>query len=175
MILETMIGRWRRGQTTNAVTTSFSALLDTLTKPAASATRTVIDCAGGSSNRKERSVLRLVPFGGDTNDQTFSLKVVGWNRVLPAIVGETFQWHPSAVCEVSATLSSTLLGLAGAPVVATEFYADALSVVTGDVVLHTGTVNVDPAWLECDVSIFELVEVVYDLTGAVGANALYSF
>ena len=159
---------WKQAQTTNSTATSFSALLATLTKPSASATRSIIERKKGAT---ELNTLRVMPFGGSSDNETVITKVTGWNFVKGD--GTRGMWVPQFVCEVLATLSSTLVGLANEAVIATEFFADTLSLTAGIAVLTQGTGDLDAAYFDVDISSYELVEITYDLGSADTQNALY--
>lgn len=170
--LESLVSNWKLAQTTNSTATSFSASIVTLTKPEASATRSVIALPGPGS--RTSNTLVVMPFGGNTNNDVINQKVTGWN--FSKNDGTRGIWVPSLICEVQATLSSTLVGLASEDVIATEFFADILTLTTGIAVLMQGTADVDPATYIVDVSGFELVEITYDLgSGGDTQNALYRF
>lgn len=170
--LESLVSNWKLAQSTNSTATSFSALLSTLTRPAASATRSVIDL--GKPGSRTSNTLEVMPFGGNDNNDIVITKVSGWNFVKDP--GTRGMWVSRMICEVSATLSSTLVGLADEDVVATEFFADTLTLTTGIAVLLQGTADLDNASFQCDVSGFEIVEITYDLgTGGDTQNALYRF
>lgn len=163
----------KRAVVTNKTTANFAALLDTLTKP---------ERGSGSTERaiykvdqdgtRNRNTLVVVPFGGDTNNDIIKVKVKGWSFIPPPSTGKG-AWHPTLICEVSCTLSSTLVGLANESVVATEFYADTLSLTNGVATLFQGTADVDPAYFQVGISGFEMVEVEFAMgTGGDQANAL---
>lgn len=171
-----------RGQATSSTAAAF-AVADsrpTTTKPAASATRTVITLGDGSQdppNKKPGVTLKVMPFGGDADNDKIFVKVQGWNKV-KGVTGATTQlWVPKTIVIVEATLTSALPGVALMPVVATEFFADTLALSgNGFAVLHNGTLDVDPAWFECDVSSFEIIEILYaKSTGGDRCNCLYGW
>lgn len=165
-----------RGQATSSTAASF-AVADsrpTATKPAPSATRTVILLGDGTQdapNKKPGVTLKVMPFGGDGDNDKIFVKVQGWNKTKLGL------WVAKTVVIVEATLTSAIPGIAGMEVVATEFFADGLAISgNGFCVLHTGTADVDAAWFECDVSSYEIVEILYaKSTGGDRCNALYSW
>lgn len=157
-----------KAQATNSTATSFSALIPTLDRPAASATRSVFDL--GKRGTRDRNSLVVYPYGGDANNDIVITKVSGWNQTPLGM------WVSSMICEVSATLSSTLVGLASREVVATEFFADTLSLTAGVAELYQGTADLDIAYFICSTAGFEIIEITYDLgTGGDRQNALYRF
>lgn len=175
MLIDTITTGLRKGQSTNSTATSF-AVADsrpTTTKPAASATRTILDFS--DLGLKDRNTLCVIPYGGDANNDQFAVKVYGWNVFVPKAQTGIELWIPRFICGVDCTISSSLPGIAGSEVVATEFFCDtiAASTAAGISVIRQGTADVDVAWFECDISPFQLVELRYDmLTGGDRANAL---
>lgn len=177
-VFGSLVSRLHKGQATNSTTANF-AVADTrptTTVPAGSATRTVIATGAGLAV-KDMVTLKVLPFGGDANNDVINLKVIGWARVTPQIANvPDNQFISRHVCEVSCTLSSSLPGIAGFPVVATELFADTLTLTTGIAVLHQGTADVDMAWFECDVSSYQFVEILYSMgSGGDRANCLYGW
>ena len=169
--------RLKKAQSTNSTATSFTALIPTATKPAASATRAVFDRGDAVISDPEivQNTIIVLPYGGNTNNDVVNYKVSGWNRTYEEATGAV-QWISTLVCEVQGTLSSSLLGTAGGTVAAAEFFCDTLTLTTGIAVLVQGTADVDIARFEANVAGYELVEITYDL-GAGGdlANALVRF
>ncbi len=171
-----------RGQDTSSTASAF-AVADsrpTTTKPAASATRSVITLGDGSQNapnKKPGVTLKVMPFGGDTDNDKIFVKVQGWNKVKGVTGAATQLWVARTIVIVEATLSAALPGVALMPVVATEFFADNVAISgNGFAVLHNGTADVDAAWFECDVSSYEIVEIVYaKSTGGDRCNALFGW
>lgn len=170
-----------RGQLTSSTATAF-AVADsrpTTSKPASSATRTVITLGDGTQipNKKPGVTLKVMPFGGDTDNDKIFVKVQGWNKVKGVTGATTILWVAKTIVIVEATLSSALPGIAGMPVVETEFFADVLAISgNGFCVLHNGTLDVDSAWFECDVSSYEIVEILYATsTGGNRSNCLYGW
>ena len=163
----------RKGQSTNSTSNAWGTNLPTITQPAASATRSVV-CSRtelGSS----RTTLEVTPYGGNTNNDIINLKVLGWNRT-PGTTSPYVAplWVPHLICEVQATLSSTLVGVAGRDVIATEFFADTLTLTYGVAVLYQGAGDVDIARFECGISGFEIVEIDYKTgTGGDTMNSLW--
>ena len=175
-VIGSVVSRLTKGQSTNSTTSAFAVAQSrpTTTEPVASATRTVIK-AGGTPY-KEGTMLKVTPYGGDANNDIINVKVQGWNSV-PVTGATTTLYVPHQICEVSCTLSNVLPGVAGMPVVATEFFADTLSLTQGIAILHQSAVaDIDVAWFECDVSSYEYVEILFS-KGAGGdrANCLYRF
>lgn len=170
--LPSFVSHWKKAQSTNSTSSAFAALVPTKTKPAASATRSVFPMS--HLGLRDQNTLVVKPFGGNDNNDTFNVKVSGWNFIKQS--GKDGLWVSTFLCQVLCTLSSTLVGLAGEDVAATEFFCDTLSLTTGSAVLRQGTADVDIAEFLVDVSGHELVEITYDIaTGADAMNALVRF
>jgi hypothetical protein len=172
--IASIVGRAVRGQETNATITSYTVQVPTKTRPAASATRTVIDFDVDFT--KVSNTLRVWPYGGNDNNDLVHVKVVGCNRVRPQSDMRVDMYFPSFICEVQGTLSSALLGLAGEAVVATNFFCDIISITNGTALAFQNTADVDLAWFQCDASGFELVELIPRRgTGGDSANCLWAW
>lgn len=166
-----------KGQTTNSTVTAFTAAMGipTITQPAPTATRTIIGETGGCIKR-DQVTLKVLPYGGDTNNDVVNYKVQGWNRVQTQTGLPSVLWISRVICEVQGTLSSALLGVAGMAMVATEFFCDTITLTTGFAILHNGTADIDVAWFEVDTSSYEIIEVLYDLgAGGDQANVFYTW
>jgi hypothetical protein len=160
------VGSLGKAQATNSTDAAYAARLPTATKPARSDTRAVIPRGPGVTD----ATLEVVPYGTDSDNDVINVIVLGWSRTTNGL------WVPRTVCEVQATLSGTLVGVAGQDVAATEFFADTLSLTSGTALLRQGTGNQDIASFLCDVSGFELVELIFKLgAGAASQNALVRF
>lgn len=149
-----------KGLSANSTANAWSALSDTRTEPPVGygATRTVID--NGVTLASDLTALRVTPYGGNDNNDQLSVKVVGWNRLVPLPQQGNVIWRPRLICQVLCTLSSSLPGLAGGDVLSTEYYADTISLTTGVALIYQGTADTDVAWFLCDVSGYERVEVL---------------
>lgn len=168
MLIQSYIGQVFRGQSTNSTDSSFAVTNTkaTLTRPAASATRTVIDRT--ASALSDANTLCVMPTGGNDNNDVINVKVTGWKTVVnTAFNTAVSQFYSGIICEVQGILSSALFGLANGLMIATEFQCDTLTLTTGIAVLHQGTADIDAAWFECDISGWDFIEVRGDL----GANA----
>lgn len=62
-------------------------------------------------------------FGAGADTNTTAMRVIGWNKVGTL-------WVPEVICQLTAALS-IMTGVAGAPVVATDLFADAITVAEG--------------------------------------------
>jgi hypothetical protein len=71
--------------------------------------------------------LLVVPYG--TGSGSFSINVYGWRQIL--LDGNTL-WVPVLLCQLAATLNTSIPGVAGSPVDNNHFFCDTLSVVLGN-------------------------------------------
>lgn len=69
----------------------------------------------------------ILPYGVGSNNNTFSMRVIGWDRI--GNDPNTLLWVPVMLLEVQVTLSSSCVGVAGREVVATELFADTIALV----------------------------------------------
>lgn len=175
-VVATPITRVRRALATSGVASSFTAAagLSTFTEPdVTSATRCILSRKDVS--RADNTLIRVKPFGGNNDNETISVKAIGWNRIGAQFGGPKFQWESNIICQVAGTLSSALLGLTGGRVAATEFFCDALTLTYGTAVLYQGLADVDHAWFEFFSDGYEYVELLFAVGTADGSNALVSF
>jgi hypothetical protein len=136
MLLETLSQNFSRARLVNQTSGSFVAKVPTITEPegdANSATGSaIIDLSVTNSNPgmfAQNGVI-VTPYGVGSDDQTFSIRVIGWRRhqdptgVAPAL------WVPVNLLEVQCTLC-TVTGAAGAVVDNTQNFVDIITVTTG--------------------------------------------
>lgn len=177
MLQETLTMNWRRVRRTNATDNGFPSRIMRATEPsgtgnsAAQATASaVFDLASGGG--VVQNSLLIKPYGAGANNNTFSLRVIGWRKVIEDGDDTMSSWDPTVLCELACTLSSTPIGLAGKTIAATDLFADTIAVVTGnagvtlDVVSPTGDVA---ALAMVDLKGFQKVEITYT-TGSSATN-----
>lgn len=170
LYLVSQVSGYQRALTTNSTAASFSALVAEAAAPGRSETRAVFSTLN-NQGRQRWNTLVVLPYGGNTDNDVMNIKVAGWNQTSSGRL-----WVPEVKCELACTMSSSLPGLAGNDVVATEFFCDTLTLTTGVAVLYTGTANVDIAYFKVGISGFEFVEILFDLsTNADQMNALVRF
>ena len=178
MYLQTESQHARRVRTTNATDNGFPSRIPTGTKPsgtggaaAQASASAVIEFGPGITQNS----LMLIPFGAGSNDNTFSLRVIGWTLVDEGN-SEEFIWVPVVLCELAVTLSSTPVGLANKVVNGSQLFADTITVTTGNANVSTEAVSPTGnvvAHAVVDVKGFELVEVTFTTGGsATSCNAL---
>lgn len=109
----------RKAFATNATTTSFTAKIPTATEPTGVGVFNLCDREYGVGNANHvPTYLLLIPFGGNSADETFSLRVWGWSQV----VNQTQLWIPQLLTELAVTLGS----ISAAAVAANMLMADTL-------------------------------------------------
>lgn len=161
-------GYWLSGADAGA---SFDTKIDTITKPSGTQ---VLDLNWGGVGRPVSvpNIALINALGIGANDTTFDFRVWGWASVHDLSKTPPFRelWHPTLLGGFTATLNSSLTGVAGAAVPATTYYADTLVIKTGE-----GTANVSQeiisvpgvhAYIKLDICGFWLVEFECDMTGA---------
>lgn len=158
------------------------------TKSAASVTRPtgnfVVPLVPDGPSFTIPSRVRIWPIGLGSNDDAFSIRIWSWTRIgsgpSPGIL-----WVPSELGEYSCTLGN-FTGVAGSPVLNTEFFADTITVVSEPTTVanttNAGTTEVfspandTPAWIELRLRGVELLEFDFDqTTNTPTMNALLEF
>jgi hypothetical protein len=173
-MLLTQGANFRKAKATNATDTSFPSKVPTATEPTNDG---VHDLLNGVANGSVPNAAVLVPYGTGDADDVFAMRVIGWRRV--GFDPLTDLWVPVVLAELTCTMSATT-GVAGTPVVATEFFVDTLALVTGnddisiDIVSPTGD---EIAHAVVDLKGFQKVEITFDMTtnDPTGANCLVAF
>lgn len=115
-------------------------------------------------------------YGVGTNNQTFSARVIGWSPLvssgLVSVTPDTQIWIPVPLIEVQVTLSSTPIGLAGKAIVATELFADTITI-TGTTANAGVNVNVVSPANDTIAHLFLDLEgfMAYEVSFTTGASA----
>jgi hypothetical protein len=162
-------------QSANLNTTDFPTLAPTAMKPdgngvieligpaTTTATKGLVKDAPGDTEAP--NTMMLMAFGAGADNSTFDLRVTGWSKCAEL-------WLPTLILQVTATLS-TVVGVAGKAILATERVADALVAVkaASGTEVFPPTAEI-PAWVLFDVMGFELLQVTANLDTATGANAI---
>lgn len=187
MLIETLGLDFTKIRATNTTDASFPSRLIRATEPSgigdsvAQATASaVFDCRGGFGNVVQNAV-KIEPFGAGSNNNTFSLRVIGWKRVVDrASPGDVnlWVWRPTVLVELACTISSTDIGLVGKCVAATDLFADTITLTTGnddvsvDIVSPTGDLG---AHAIVDLKGSQLYEITFGTgSSATSCNALVS-
>lgn len=116
----------------NANTSSFASKVPTTTEPTNDG---VLDLLAGGSGIIVPRFLKLWPIGLSSDDDAFSVRVLGWTRIGSGPNAGTL-WYPTVLCELACIMGSTT-GVAGSPVLNTEFFCDTITVVTQGVLAGT--------------------------------------
>jgi hypothetical protein len=131
--LHTLANPYRRVLAANSTTNGFSAKVDTLTAPTVAAEG---ESAGGyvyltlqDGGLQPPNCVLIKPYGVGANDATGAMRVYGVKEVKKT--GATSSYTHVLLGEWTFVLSSTLTGVASGVVVATEYYADTITKVTG--------------------------------------------
>lgn len=178
----------RRARAVNSSSSAFTAFADTLTEPkgddGTAAGRTIIDIAL-SGGGQVPTFLDIYPFALANNNDTFSLRVLAWQRLLPTIADGRFQWAACELTELACTVGAST-GVAGGVVLDTELYVDTITIVSEETITaattRQGTVQVfspandTKAFARIDLEGVEKIELVFDQTlNTPLMNALYRY
>lgn len=117
------------------------------------------------------SWVQIIPFGDGADNATFDLRVIGWK------VSDLGLWVPTILAQAACTLSGAV-GANGFEVTASQRFADTIT-------LTQVQANVDSkvsspvgdlvASFQVETRGSALIEVIFDLGTATGANALVSW
>ena len=89
-----------KARTTDSASTAFTAKIPTVTMPSGSG---IHDLSGGrSGGGSVPSYLQLVPYGKDTNNDTFNMRLWGWNSTSDA----TPLYSPQLLLDLSLVLGN---------------------------------------------------------------------
>ena len=162
---------------TNSTSTGFTSKTATTTKPYGA---NVVDLfstfiAVGIGNSVPRFI-DLLPFGKDGNNDTFDMRLWGWNRVIDSSIAVgTTVWVPKLLLELNVVLGN--IALAG--IDTGNFQADTITIAKGD----ANSPIISPA-NDTGASVLshlrgcELIEFDWDLAAAqegVSMNSLIKF
>ena len=127
----------------------------------------------------------VFPYGLGANNDAFTMRLVGWRRVLPIVTDGWTMWLPSIIGDVICTMGN-FTGLASGPVLNTEFFCDTLTksvepTKTGNTTLLDGKIwyyspaNDTPGHVIFPLEGFEAIEFYWDqTTNTPTMNALYA-
>ena len=167
-----------RALAANANTSAFTAkTAATTTRPSGNLVYDLGGILGAGGGFRARC--KLTPFGAGSANDTFSLRVYGWSRVVSADKPDLY-W-PQILLEIACTLGA-MTGVAGGPVLDTELFVDTITVVTEEKVGTVGQTTVmspandTPAFAEFRLHGAELLEFDFDQTlNSPTMNALLQF
>lgn len=126
MIGETQSGPWTKAKATN-FTSSFATLRSTLTKPVIG--DAIIAMAHSEAGGIIANNLLIRPFGTDTNNNTFKLCVVGWDRCL--VAAGVYSWEMILLAELLCTFGN-IQGATGCAIAAADFEVDTIALTYGN-------------------------------------------
>ena len=113
---------FKRALTNNSTSTSLAAPTPTTTEPE------TVDSDTPTSNSKvlspTKNAIVMNFFGVGSDEEKFDVRVFGWSLTTDGT--NTPLWVPSFLVQLTATLSSPVLGVAGAAVNNSEYFADIL-------------------------------------------------
>lgn len=166
MGLEVQIAKLRRALADNSTAASYTAVTPTATKPETTTTRAVVDllAAGG---RFSNNCLKVIPFGGDANNETLAMQVIGWNWSI-----DDELWIPQLIAELALTLGNIATGTTN------EFMCDTLVITHGvaDEGVQIVTNGADaPAYALIKLPGFELIEFQFKTSTGANTNTWYGF
>lgn len=178
MLLETLSTPFFKARSVNQTSTSFVSKLATATEPrgdAATATGASVQELTGAT--VSQNGIMVCPYGTGTNNQTFNMRVLGWRSVGTNV--QTKLWIPVLLCQFACTLSSTLVGVATKVIVATELFADTLTLTYGNDDISVDIVspaNDLPAHALVDVKGCQKLELTFETgSSATDCNCLIAF
>lgn len=180
----TMARGYQKALATNSSDSSFTSKVPTLTEPANDGVLHLGGAKGGPYGGTIPQWMLCLPYGLGADNDAFSIRAIGWRRIVGRTSSEKTLWIPTTLCELSATISGAV-GVAGAPVLNTERFADTLTIVaeptlTADVtsgsVIVFSQANDTPAWFAVELRGCEKVEFTFDqTTNTPTMNALVGF
>lgn len=172
----------RRAFTVNSTQSGgFAASAPTITEPSGDGVFNLVENGQGLAP----CFVYVSPFGTDAANETFALRIIGWKRI-EAVPGSPFLFWPITLVELTCTLSAAV-GVAGAPVIATEFFCDTLAIVsnsepvmTADVtnsgtVIYSSPANDTPAFAKVDLHGVEKVQFKTNVGTGASGNTLFWF
>lgn len=132
MLIETLSGDYRIARSTDSTDASFPSRINTITEPTQDG---VYDLSTGLP--LVQNLALILPYGVGSDNDTFSVRVIGWRKVgtarpggqVPA--GNTRLWIPLVLAEYACTLSADV-GVAGAIIDNTHRFADTMTLTTGN-------------------------------------------
>ena len=177
----------RKFRSVNSDSSAFPSLADSLTPPPSdqgtAAGRATIELAPSAG--EVPNYIQLWPYGLGSDNDTFSMRIIGWRRIVPCDSNGMCQWTPHIIAEIACTIS-TAVGIAGGQVLNTERYADTITIVSeptitaattregASLILNSPANNTRANIILCTEGC-EKLELQFDQTlGTPGMNALYT-
>lgn len=180
MLLETLCAEFRKARSVNQTSNGYVSKIPTHTEPpadSADATGANTTGLGYPVGVKSQNSAIIVPYATGINNNTFSMRAIGWRFVGPPA---TRLWIPVVLGEWLCTISSSCPGVAGMVVSDTEFFADIITIVGttgGDNALGISSPAADViAYITLDLRGFQKFELSFSTGGSVtDCNALVGF
>lgn len=113
---------YQKAAAANVTSASFPARVPTIAEPTGGA---VVDLANNFF--WVPAELMILPYGLGSNNDVFDMKVIGWEHIGNVSPTTQVLWVPTTIAVFTCTISSTLPGVTLAPVIATEFFADTIT------------------------------------------------
>lgn len=133
MLVETLSTSFQKARSVNQTSATFVSKLPTATEPvgdAGTATgASVIELGQGGATSP--NVLIICPYAIGSNNNTFSVRVIGW-RSIGENAPTTMLWIPVVLVELACTISGTAIGIAAKVILATEMFADTIALTYGN-------------------------------------------
>ena len=173
--MPTTIRTFRKALDTNSADTSFSAKLITATKPSGDAVVDLLDTdLGLALGLSAPRYVQILPYGSNTNDTTFSMRLWAWNRTAGLA---TELWVPQLLVELAVTLDDTLTTADGLDDATYDdnLCADTIAISLGDTEspVISPADGLTPASILVHIRAAQLLEWSFDMTGAESGNALF--
>lgn len=173
MWLEEQIRPAVRVLTTNSNDAAFPSKVPTITEPINDG---VYDLAGKGVGLIVPQCMKLWFIGLGANNDAFSVRILGWTRIGSGPNAGTL-WFPTIIAEFTCVMGN-FIGVAGSPVLDTEFFADTIAPVAArirDRKIAAGTslnsnydilspANDTPGHVIMPIRGFEKLEFIFDQT-----------
>ena len=130
MLIETLTAGFRKARSANSTDASYPSRVPVGADPVDDGVIVAGGIFGLHAGVVGQSSLVVVPYCTGSNNDTFSVRVVGW-RLLGGSDRSTQLWVPVTLCELACT-ASAVTGVAGRLVAATERFADTLTITKGN-------------------------------------------
>ena len=103
---------FRKALATNSTSNAYTQLIPTLTEPTGTGVFKLTDITYGVGvNGRVCDRVLLVPYGGNDDDENFTMRLWGWSKIELAAVGSTL-YIPQLLVEFTATLEAAISGAA---------------------------------------------------------------
>lgn len=178
----TRTSRWTKARTTNATNATFTAPVPTGTTPpgdSTSATAVVAWEAGGEGGIAPNG-LAIMPYAVGSDNNTFAMRVYAWRRLGDDAL--SYIWTPQLLVGVACTISSSIPGVTGRVVIATEFFADTITLAATEGNANISCELVSPAdnanagHVMCDIKGCQRFSIHFSTgSSATSMNALWAF